>query len=353
VLRDATNNLREKRILDFNPEAVSTITLGAPVQSNQAPVTLQRLESAANATTGGAWQVVQRGEGNQGLRTMPADGGAVQRLLSQLSRLAASAFVSESPSSADLEGWGFNRPEREITLTLATVPPALARPATAQASAASNAANATLILRLGTDAAGKVFARVGNASDPGSSIYALEGVVPSDFPIGPAAWRDRLLPAVPANARVSAVKLTDLASHQTLLESTLDVSGQPVAPVRDPKALREVIARFRTLRVKSFRSEHFAERVLAAGEERPWRYELDVVISLPGGTDGEQAETKSLYLLERGGGAEQVAGSKEFDAIFELEQPFLDALWNLTYGPRDPGPPSPAGASATKEPAAK
>ena len=39
-------------------------------------------------------------------------------------------------------------------------------------------------------------------------------------------------------------------------------------------------------------------------------------------------------------GTRQLAGSREFNAVFELEQPFVDALWSLIYGPRDPGPPA-------------
>jgi hypothetical protein len=82
--------------------------------------------------------------------------------------------------------------------------------------------------------------------------------------------------------------------------------------------------------------------VLIAGEERPWRYEITATMSLPGGTGGEQVATTTLFLTERAGGAQQVAGSREFNAVFEIEQPFLDALWAVIYGPRDPGPPAAA-----------
>jgi hypothetical protein len=44
-----------------------------------------------------------------------------------------------------------------------------------------------------------------------------------------------------------------------------------------------------------------------------------------------------LLFTERLGGSQQYAGAKEFDTVFALEQPLIDALWSLTYGPRDPG----------------
>ena len=144
-LRNAQESLREKRILDFDPRAVTAITLEAPLQSARA-LTLQRLDATAGAAPDSAprWQIIQRGEGTLGPQPLPADRAAVQQLLDQLTFFAAEKFKSDAPTTADLEDWGFNRPERQITLTLA-----------------GNAA--PIVLRLGTDAATprNVYARVG------------------------------------------------------------------------------------------------------------------------------------------------------------------------------------------------
>ena len=82
----------------------------------------------------------------------------------------------------------------------------------------------------------------------------------------------------------------------------------------------------------------FAEKITAAGDERPWRFQLDATIALPGAGGLEQTSTSTFFLTERLGGSQQYAGSKELDAIFALEQPLVDALWSLAYGGRDPGP---------------
>jgi hypothetical protein len=37
-----------------------------------------------------------------------------------------------------------------------------------------------------------------------------------------------------------------------------------------------------------------------------------------------------------------LAGSPEYNVVFESNQKLLDALFTLTYGPRDPGPPPPS-----------
>ena len=319
-LRNAQVNLREKRLLDFEPRAVTAILLTAP---NQPPLTLQRLESSPTAAEAG-WQIVVR-RGDQGPQTLPADPAAVKRLLDQLTLVAAKKFESDAPAAADLENWGFNRPEREVTLTLA-------------------GATAPVVLQFGTDAKREVvYARLGQTSNASLSVYTVDADILRELRPAPAAWRTRLLRELPAAAQITALKITDVATHAPLFESAFDATGQPTAPVRAPKDVQTVLAALRSLRAKDFVQDAFADRTTIAGEERPWKYQLDATVSLPGATGPEQTSVKTLFLSDRIGGDRQLAGSKEFDAVFELEQPFLDALWAILYGPRDPGiPPPPA-----------
>jgi hypothetical protein len=238
-----------------------------------------------------------------------------------------------------LESWGFNRPEREIALALAgpIAPPA---PAGAKAPATPAPAPTTRVLQLGTDAnRSKVYARVASP-ELRSFIYAVDVDLAADFPLQPVAWRDRALPALPANARIIAVKLTDRVSGETLLDAQFNEAGEPAVPVRDIAALRTVLANVRAPRAKTFQPGAFADRLVVDGEERAWRYQLEATVLLPGGAASEQATKRTFFFLDRTGGAEQFAGSKEFDAIFSLEQPFLDAFWQLTNAPRDPVPPA-------------
>jgi hypothetical protein len=105
-----------------------------------------------------------------------------------------------------------------------------------------------------------------------------------------------------------------------------------------------VLARLRTLRAVAFEADSFSDHVDVDGDERPWKYRLDAVVALPGGEGRVQTGMSTLWLSDRLGASRQVAGSREFDAVFDIEQPLLDALWTITYGARDPGPPpAPAG----------
>ncbi len=339
VLRNAQVSLREKHLLDFDARAVTAATITAP---NQPPLTLQRIDSGA-AGSEAAWQIVQRGDTASGPQTRPADRTAVQRLFDQLAMLSArdnGGFPSDAPTNAQLENWGFNRPEREVVLTLATP-----RPAT-PTGAATAPTSTTVTLQLGTDAAGAVFARLDPATNPKGSIYAVDFDFRRELPVLPRDWRERQLPALPQTARVTAITLTPTAPGATTLYTKAITGTEQWATVIDaePAAKKEALTRLLTFvrepRAQRFPQDAFTERVTFAGDDRPWSYKLEATVSLPGGATGEQTSTRTWLFTERLGGRQLLAGSRELDAVFEVEQPVVDALWTLVYGNRDPGAPT-------------
>ena len=322
TLRNAQTALRERRVLDFDARAVTAITLRAP---NSPELVLQRLESTATTGDATPWQIVRR-DGAQAPLTQPADVGAVQRLLEKLGQLSAQEFQSDAPTSADLEKWGFNNPQREIALTVAGAP---SSPGAAPLSPLNPPPSTSL--------------KFGVAAERGPSAYALDGFgyvyqvdaeILRDLPVEVRAWRDRRLRELPAGAQITALKLTDIASKAVLFEKTL--AATPGAAAADA-ALSPLLDQLRTLRAKAFVADRFTPTVTIDGAERPWKYQLDVTVALVGGA-GTQSNTYTLLLSDRIGGGTQIAGAQDLDAVFEIEQPLLDALWKLTYGPQDPGP---------------
>jgi len=309
LLRNSADELRDRHILDFDATAVTSIALSA---LNQPEIALQRLESPAAGHDAG-WQIIRRGGGAQASQALAADTGAVQRLLGRLETLSALKFQSDAPTNADIEEWGFNRPEREIALTLGGTP----------------ATQVTLQLGLPTKRENVAYARIAGLP----SVYAVEPDILKDTSASPLAWRERLLSSMPASARITSLTLANAGdnsvvySHKLADGETWDAAlAAETAPRRD--AITTVLAQLRSLRAASFVQDGFPDKVLAAGEMRPWKYRLDATVLLPGGAG--QVNTMTLWFAERTGGAEQLAGSKDFGAVFAIEQPLVDALFALT-----------------------
>lgn len=306
ALRNAQEVLRETRVLDFEPSAVTGLILTAP---NQSELVLQRLDGATGVSP---WQIARR-DITQGPPTRSADPDAVQRLIDQLARLSALKFQSDAPADADLENWGFNQPEREITVTLA---------------AAQNTTR-TLHLQIGvtTPRDGRAYARLAGER----FIYAVDPAILAETTISPLAYRDRLLRDLPAAATLVAIKITDMQNNAV-------VANRALSDERPGSPLQVLATQLHTLRSRRFVHDGFTDKVAAGGQERPWRYRLETTLALPAGSS-VQTETETLYLTERVGGTLQLAGSERLSAVFELEQPLVDALWTVTYSARDPGPP--------------
>jgi Domain of unknown function (DUF4340) len=310
TLRNAADDLRDRHVLDFDASAVTSIALSA---LNQPELALQRLEPAAGSHEAG-WQIIRRG-GATGSQALPADTAAVQRLLEHLETLSALKFQSDAPTNADIEDWGFNLPGREIALTIGGTP----------------ATQVTLQIGLPTKRENVAYARIAGLP----SIYAIEPDILKDTSASPLAWRERLLSALPAAAKITSLTLSNAADGSVIFTRRLadgetweSALAAETAPRRE--AVTNILAQLRTLRAASFVQDGFPERVTAAGEERSWKYKLDASVSLPGGNGTAQVNTMTLWFAERTGGAEQLAGSKDFAAVFAIEQPLLDALFTLT-----------------------
>jgi hypothetical protein len=309
MLRNSADGLRDRHILDFDATSVTSIAISA---LNQPEIALQRLESASDGHEAG-WQIIRRGSGTTASQPLAADTAAVQRLLGRLETLAAVRFPSDAPTNADIEEWGFNRPEREIALTLAGTP----------------ATQVTLQIGLPTKRENVAYARIAGLP----SVYAVEPDILKDTSALPIAWRERLISSLPPSARITSLTLSNAADDSVIYSRKLadgetwdGALASETAPRRD--AITTVLAQLRTLRAASFVQDGFPDKVLAAGEMRPWKYRLDATVLLPGGSG--QVSTTTLWFAQRTGGTEQLAGSKEIGAVFAVEQPLLDALFALT-----------------------
>ena len=314
TLRNAQVELRDRRVLDLDGRTVTAVTLAAP---GRPELTLQRLE-AAGTNTAPSWQMILRQGAASGPQTLPADREVVD----------TGGFLSDAPGGLDLENWGLTRPERTLTVSVA---------------AAAGAPPATLVLQLGvgTEREGRLYAKLSNQD----FVYLVDPGILTATPVVPRSYRERLLRELPAGARITGLALTDTPAQQPVYARQLaagETWEQALAaePADRRAALEVLLAQLATLRAETFVRDDFGPVITVSGEDRPWRYRLDTTLSLVGG-DGAQQTVSTLFFSERAGGSTQYAGTPELQGgvVFEAQQPLLDALWTLTYGPRDPGPP--------------
>ena len=347
LFRRAQETLRDTRILDFDPAAVTALTIAAP---GQPEINLQRLESAPGAA---AWQIVLRAGAGQAPQPISADAGVVADLLQKLQVLSARKFLSDAPSAADREAYGFNQPERVLTLSLG------ARDGPRQPE------TTTLALEIGVTPGqhATAAARVTNAP----FLYQIDPEVLELTPSLVLHYRQRLLRELPEGAHLTGVRLTELpantllleASHPVALTDAPDVLAAAHVPEKMRPALGALVTQLRTLRAREFTSEGLnPDHAEAAGRSAPWKYRLDVTIALSG-NGGATSATSTLLLTERLGGTTQLAGTAEYGGVtfpggvtFALNQEMLDAVFALTYGEQhDPGPLPTAAKPAESVPA--
>jgi len=331
VLRNAQDQLRDRHLLSFDSRTLTSLTLAAP---NQPELTLQRLETGQQPLDTDPWQIVTR-TANQAPQTQPADLPLVRRLIERLYLLQAEEFLRDAPQAIELENWGFNRPERAVTLNFS------ARGALAAGGlpAAATPPAVTLLLGVASERENRVYAKLAN--EP--FVYLVDPEILRETPVTATYYRDRVLRELSAGARITGLTLTDLATKTVIFRRQLADGAtweQTLAaePADRRAAVEGLLGQLRSLRAKSFVLDTFPPTVEVGGELRPWKYSLEAVLSLVGGPAAQTA-TSTLFFTERTGGTTQMAGSPEFNIVFAADQKLLDALFALTFGPHDPGPP--------------
>lgn len=351
VIRSSQESLRDPRVLDFDPATVTSLSLTAP---GQPEISLQRLEAAA-ANPG--WQVVTRTSG-QAPVTLAADPGVVTGLVQKLQQLSVRdrtlpdgqvkrGFLTDAPSAADLERYGFNRPEREIIIGLST------------GGGLRDNEPSTLTLQIGVppDQPGSAFARVTNLP----FVYEILPDILDDTPVVTRHYRLRLLRELPENARITSLALVNLGTGTSLYSQKLNDTDKnwdaalAVEPEAARKALAAILTQLRTLRAQGFTADAFNPvHAETARGPQPWKYRIDYTVSFNGGADAAQSTPSSLFLTDRLGGNVLIAGTADFGGVtFAVTQELLDAVFALTYtAVSDPGPvvPSPATPPATTVP---
>lgn len=297
-LRSVQRNLREKRIL--RPYAGDWSSLD--IQFRSLNVTLQQLEN-------GAWQVLHRDASGQ-LLSFPADSQAITDLRDLMETMEAQGFVTDAPSSNDLERFDLLDPQRLV----------LIRKENGQ----------TLQFSVGGLSPDRDRSLLYAKTDSSDSIFLVRPAILSAFSLDPFHYRDRTLYTAPENADLNDLALLDRTQDNTALQLSEDQQA----------VLRDFLRKARLERLLNL---SFADPLtLNDGRVIDWILELKARIS--SGSDSTSREL-SFLISKRIGGNTVLLGDPQTGLVGALPQAMVETIDAMVA--RFPQPPTDSPPSDT------
>jgi hypothetical protein len=299
----AQEDLRERYFSRLNKNGLGEIR----VTMNGQTATLQKLET-------GEWQVL-RPSSDQGIQTWKADPAIVKDLIDSVNNLYAIRFVSDAPSEADLEAYGFKNPQREVTL--------------------QTSKSATSIVIGGReDKLGGVYVRT--ASDP--FVYEVASGILGKLNPTALHYRTRELESLPPAASVKGLSLTRIADAEAVInvapkdnEDWDSAIAQATKNADEAALVHALLDYAKNGRAEAFIADSCDDSItLGDGRTCGWTWRLDAAIELPSGTTQTERRTISYLFTDRIAGTTQYGGSRELGLMFSLPQAFIDTLHKLT-----------------------
>jgi len=309
-LSNAQEELRERKFVKFDPNSLRTIEI---TQSNRS-VSLQKLET-------GTWQVIRR-EDDGSVTADVADTKNLADMMSTLYTLRAQNFISDAPSNADLENYGFTDPQRTIQLKGGT-PLKL------------------LVGDLIEDNSRHAYAKL--EEEP--FIYEIDTSILSEFHTRPFNYRLRILHKEPEDAKLVGITIQDLGTDTIVYNAVLNEvtpTWEAIAAADQPdeegrESLLSLVSRSKSIEARDFIEDDF--------DKVPWKYRLDMQFESSDNSDTSPWTTQ-LWVTERLTGTNTIGGIKSEGGVFYTTQAFTDAFFKLTFARFDPGPePEPAPGS--------
>ena len=184
------------------------------------------------------------------------------------------------------------------------------------------------------------------------------------IPLNAPHYRNRTLDHLPQAANIKSIELIHIESGESIVEVSLTESAPDwttrlaeLEPEMVPH-IQKLLYSIRSFQVESYLLDRYEDAYpVDTDKSLPWVFKLSATIQLPGG-DTERVETRDYVFTDRLSGTVQVGGSSRNDAIFQINQPLIDALYELTDDmelppeSKDEEVPAPESIPLVPEPAA-
>jgi hypothetical protein len=235
-------------------------------------------------------------------------------LVGSLFLLRAQNFVSDAPSNADLENYGFTDPQRIVQLK----------------------GDTPLTLIIGDLVEGNArhaYAKL--EKDP--FIYEVDTSILADFHTRPFNYRLRLLHEEPANAKLVGITISYTETDRIVYNAVLNEvthTWEAIAEADElddegKESLLSLVEQSNQIEAREFIEEEFGNV--------PWKFRLDLLFESSDNTE-TPAWTTPLWVTERLTGTNAIAGMEAGGHVFYTTQKFIDAFFKLSFTRFDPGP---------------
>jgi hypothetical protein len=299
-LLNAQETLRERKFNYFDIKQITALDISSGDQSTH----LQKLET-------GKWQIRKNGDA---LASWDVDADIIKNLLNRLAYMEAERFVSDAPAEADLTTFGFDSPQRTVNLKFK-----------------DKDLNHTVYFgnyRKGKDT---VYAKLNSAV----YVYEVPMSILRILDLDSLNYRDRVLDALPASARVTKISITSIPENKTVISLGLPNETSEWNSIlngysaEQQEAILGLIEDLKQFKVRSYVNDTFKLPLKTETDaEAHWDYSLTAEIYLPG-TNENNKKTATYLFTKRLGGSTQFGGSESQNVTFKITQKMVDHLYVL------------------------
>ena len=305
LVKDMENRLRYNRLVDFDEKSLQRMV----VKNMGNQVTIQKQKSTLQEQTD-KWYLMENLK-DQPISVETVDSQVFNDKIAFLKKIFIRLFVTDTPSSKELEEFGLKDSSREITLS-------------------GDYKNISIIIGNPIPDKNLVYVKRHDSD----SVFAIDDGILFKFTTDRLDYRDRHLFKLSSEDTLSAIKIRNYEDRALRFQinkesnQTWENYFEENSKGSDKKNLEILLRYGRNFMVRTYLKNSVNPKGFGSEELlHPWKLILEYSIEPGSG----KSYTQSYLLTERIGGLLQVGANLESDHEFTLTQELVDALFPFTF----------------------
>ena len=305
LVKDMENRLRYNRLVDFDEKSLQRMV----VKNMGNQVTIQKQKSTLQEQTD-KWYLMENLK-DQPISVETVDSQVFNDKIAFLKKIFIRLFVTDTPSSKELEEFGLKDSSREITLS-------------------GDYKNISIIIGNPIPDKNLVYVKRHDSD----SVFAIDDGILFKFTTDRLDYRDRHLFKLSSEDTLSAIKIRNYEDRALRFQinkesnQTWENYFEENSKGSDKKNLEILLRYGRNFMVRTYLKNSVNPKGFGSEELlHPWKLILEYSIEPGSG----KSYTQSYLLTERIGGLLQVGANLESDQEFTLTQELVDALFPFTF----------------------